>query len=228
MESRPHRRQRRHRRGSGNLPAPDAHISADGVPALRQCRMPARVPTGATYKRREGPREVDDKFIGCRMCMAACPYNALACSTGRSLSVPRVRTGATAACRCVRRAWPRSTLCKERTDDGDKPMCVACCPARARIFGDLDDPDSEISKVIRDNHAYVLLEEQGAAQGPLLQLGGCKMSNKLKATYGVLGALVVAGVAAWICQLANGLGVTGMSNGVSWGLYIACFMFFVG
>lgn len=54
------------------------------------------------------------------------------------------------------------------------------------------------------------------------------MSNILKATYGVLGALVVAGVAAWIYQLANGLGVTGMSNGVSWGLYIACFMFFVG
>lgn len=54
------------------------------------------------------------------------------------------------------------------------------------------------------------------------------MSSKLKATYGVLGALVVAGVAAWIYQLANGLGVTGMSNGVAWGLYIACFMFFVG
>ena len=54
------------------------------------------------------------------------------------------------------------------------------------------------------------------------------MSSKLKATYGVLGALVVAGVAAWIYQLANGLGVTGMSNGVSWGLYITCFMFFVG
>lgn len=54
------------------------------------------------------------------------------------------------------------------------------------------------------------------------------MSSKLKATYGILGALVLAGVAAWIYQLANGLGVTGMSNGVSWGLYIACFMFFVG
>ena len=54
------------------------------------------------------------------------------------------------------------------------------------------------------------------------------MSSKLKATYGILGALVVAGVAAWIYQLENGLGVTGMSNGVSWGLYIACFMFFVG
>ena len=54
------------------------------------------------------------------------------------------------------------------------------------------------------------------------------MSSKLKMTYGILGAFVVAGVAAWIYQLINGLGVTGMNNGVSWGLYITCFMFFVG
>ena len=52
------------------------------------------------------------------------------------------------------------------------------------------------------------------------------MSSKLKMTYGILGAFVVAGVAAWIYQLINGLGVTGMNNGVSWGLYITCFMFF--
>ena len=42
------------------------------------------------------------------------------------------------------------------------------------------------------------------------------------------GALTVAGVAAWIYQLIGGLGVTGMNNGTSWGLYITCFMFFVG
>ena len=54
------------------------------------------------------------------------------------------------------------------------------------------------------------------------------MSSKLKMTYGILGAFVVAGVVAWIYQLTNGLGVTGMNNGVSWGLYITCFMFFVG
>ena len=54
------------------------------------------------------------------------------------------------------------------------------------------------------------------------------MSSKLKAAYGVLGALTVAGVAAWIYQLIGGLGVTGMNNGTSWGLYITCFMFFVG
>ena len=53
-------------------------------------------------------------------------------------------------------------------------------------------------------------------------------STKAKAAMGVLGTLTIAGVAAWIYQLANGLGVTGMSNGTSWGLYITMFMFFVG
>ena len=45
---------------------------------------------------------------------------------------------------------------------------------------------------------------------------------------GVLGVLVAAGVACWVYQLMNGLGVTGMSNANSWGLYIICFMFMVG
>lgn len=44
---------------------------------------------------------------------------------------------------------------------GRIPMCVVCCPSRARIFGDLDDPDSEISRTVRSKNAYVLLEEQG-------------------------------------------------------------------
>ena len=55
-----------------------------------------------------------------------------------------------------------------------------------------------------------------------------KTSTTFKATAGVLAALTVAGVAAWIYQLVNGLGVTGMSNSTSWGLYITSFMFFVG
>ena len=55
-----------------------------------------------------------------------------------------------------------------------------------------------------------------------------KTSTTFKATAGVLAALTVAGVAAWIYQLVNGLGVTGMSNSTSWGLYITNFMFFVG
>ena len=54
------------------------------------------------------------------------------------------------------------------------------------------------------------------------------MTTKLKAVLGVLGVLVAAGVACWVYQLMNGLGVTGMSNANSWGLYIICFMFMVG
>jgi len=55
----------------------------------------------------------------------------------------------------------KCTLCKERTDEGLDPMCVQNCPTKARIYGDLDDPNSEASKAIREHHAYVLLEEQG-------------------------------------------------------------------
>lgn len=53
-------------------------------------------------------------------------------------------------------------------------------------------------------------------------------SAKTKAAIGVLAALTAAGIAAWIYQLMGGLGVTGMNNSTSWGLYIVCFMFFVG
>ena len=46
-------------------------------------------------------------------------------------------------------------------DDGDKPMCVACCPTRARVFGDLDDPTSEISRLKREGNVRILLEDKG-------------------------------------------------------------------
>lgn len=52
--------------------------------------------------------------------------------------------------------------------------------------------------------------------------------SKSKIAFGVLGLLAVCGVGCWIYQLINGLGVTGMSNANSWGLYIMLFMLFVG
>ena len=55
-----------------------------------------------------------------------------------------------------------------------------------------------------------------------------KTSSGFKALCGALGLIAAAGVAVWIYQLMGGLAVTGMSDGTSWGLYITCFMFFVG
>ena len=59
-------------------------------------------------------------------------------------------------------------------------------------------------------------------------MGTFGTSMKFKTASVVLAVLAAAGVGTWICQLMNGLGVTGMNNGTSWGLYIAAFMFFVG
>ena len=55
-----------------------------------------------------------------------------------------------------------------------------------------------------------------------------KLSAQSKIGVGVLAAIMVIGFCAYLFQLTQGLCVTGMSNGVSWGLYITCFMFFVG
>ncbi len=55
-----------------------------------------------------------------------------------------------------------------------------------------------------------------------------QLTGKAKPAAIVLAVLTLAGVAAWIYQLMGGLGVTGMNNGASWGIYTICFMFFVG
>ena len=133
--------------------------------ACQHCENPAcqRVcPTGATYKDDQGRVLVDyDKCIGCRMCMAACPYNARVFNWSEPLRDPDFNYGDKDVPVRLKGVAEKCTMCKERTDRGDEPMCVVCCPTRARTFGDLDDSDSEVSRLIREKNAYVLLEEQG-------------------------------------------------------------------
>ena len=133
--------------------------------ACQHCENPAclRVcPTGATYKDDKGRVEVDyEKCIGCRMCMAACPYNARVFNWNDPKREPDFNYGDKDVPVRGKGVVEKCTLCKERTDRGEEPMCVKCCPVKARTFGDLDDPNSEISKLVVARKAGVLLEEQG-------------------------------------------------------------------
>ncbi len=141
-------------------------LSRTYVPlACQHCENPACMkvcPTGATYKDDQGRVEIEyEKCIGCRMCMAACPYNVRVFNWGEPDREPDFKYGYAKVPDRQKGVMEKCSLCKERCDDGLKPMCVECCPASARIYGDLDDPESEISKLVASKHAYHLLEGKG-------------------------------------------------------------------
>ncbi len=107
-------------------------------------------PTGASYKRAEdGIVLVDDsKCIGCQLCAWACPYGA------REFDVD---DGIMKKCTlCIDRIYNENLEEVERV-----PACVSTCPASARHFGDLGDPDSEVSKLVAARDGVDLMPELG-------------------------------------------------------------------
>ena len=142
------------------------NLSRTTIPvACQHCENPACqkvCPTGATYKDDKGRVEIDyDKCIGCRMCMAACPYNARVFNWDEPKRDPDFNYGDKDVPVRPKGVAEKCTLCKERTDRGEEPMCVRCCLSKARVFGDLDDPESEISHILRERRSMRLLEEKG-------------------------------------------------------------------
>ena len=142
------------------------HVTRAYLPiACQHCENPAckrACPTGATYKDDLGRVEIDyDKCIGCRMCMAACPYNARVFNWNEPVRDLDFNYGHKDVPVRPKGVAEKCTFCKERTDAGEEPMCVLCCPGKARVFGDLDDPDSEVSKLIRSRSGYTKLPERG-------------------------------------------------------------------
>lgn len=133
---------------------PIACQHCENAPCVKVC------PVGATYKAEDGRVLINyERCIGCRYCMAACPYNARVFNWQKPVRQPDFSYGDAP----VRPSGvvEKCSMCKERTDQGLEPLCVVVCPAKARKFGDLDDPDSPVSQAIREKNSYRLLEELG-------------------------------------------------------------------
>lgn len=123
-------------------------------------------PTGATYIREDGVVAIDtDKCIGCRYCMTACPYNARYFNFTKPQSFfPENGKNAYEALQEDKHpvgVVQKCDFCIERVEAGGEPACVGTCPCNARIFGDLDDPTSEVSQLIVTRNGYQLHPEVG-------------------------------------------------------------------
>jgi molybdopterin-containing oxidoreductase family iron-sulfur binding subunit len=120
-------------------------------------------PTGATWTEPDGIVVVDyDWCIGCRYCMAACPYGARHFNWG-SPTIPKDKLNAKTHV-LGNRPRPQGvvekcTFCIQRTRNGRYPACVEVCPVGARKFGNLLDPDSEIRYIIEHKRVLVLKED---------------------------------------------------------------------
>lgn len=133
-----------------------------------QCKNPPCVkacPTKATWKEPDGIVVVNYNWcIGCRYCQAACPYLARRFNFAK----PNVRPDKINPDQgyLSNRLRPvgvveKCTFCLHRTRKGRYPACLEACPTGARKFGDLNDPNSEIRKIVTEKRVYVLKEELG-------------------------------------------------------------------
>ena len=132
------------------------------------CSDPACVPvcpTGASYQRETDNIVLVDqnKCIGCHSCVVACPYQARFIPENT-----RGFYGATATLfeQESYQSWQagtaqKCTLCADRIDRGLKPACVETCPAGTLVFGNLNDPRSEISQLIAQRSNYRPRAEMG-------------------------------------------------------------------
>jgi Fe-S-cluster-containing dehydrogenase component len=126
----------------------------DNPPCVRVC------PTQATWKREDGIVMMDwHRCIGCRYCVAGCPYGS------RSFNWldprPHIAQLNPDFPTRTRGVVEKCTLCPERLAEGRPPACVEACKPKAMVFGDLEDPDSEVRELLRTRFALRRKPELG-------------------------------------------------------------------
>lgn len=135
--------------------------------SCQHCSDPACVkvcPVGATYidPATGAVRQDYDRCIGCRMCMAHCPYTGV-----RSFNWEEPRyavseeLGDAEAPKHEKHTVEKCTFCYQRISKGEQPACMVLCPGRARWWGDIDDPESDVSKLVATREWTHLLPEKG-------------------------------------------------------------------
>jgi len=135
-------------------------------------------PTTATRKRADGIVDIDyDKCIGCAYCVMACPYQARYKVDGNAFAYGELQTDLERhrAAKESKRIGvaQKCSFCVERIDAGTAqgltpgvdpeatPACVNACISNGLYFGDLDDPDSNVARLLRDNEHFRMHEELG-------------------------------------------------------------------
>ena len=142
------------------------HVRLNYLPVLcMHCKEPECkkvCPTGATSKREDGIVAVDnEKCVGCRYCMLACVYASRSFYEEVRTFYPghMTRFEQTGYDRHRLGTVEKCDFCLERVQAGQEPSCVVSCTGHARYFGNLDDPNSEVSRLIKERKGFVLNPE---------------------------------------------------------------------
>lgn len=134
--------------------------------ACQHCENPACVnvcPVGATYKREEDGIVMQDfdVCIGCRRCMEACPYDVRSFNEEEPEYYVDHAVGDADAPVHQSNTVEKCMFCYNRQSRGEVPACMELCLGRARSWGDLDDPESEVSKALQGRQYVRMLDDKG-------------------------------------------------------------------
>ncbi len=147
------------------VPQPDKYYMPVQCHQCRQAPCTKVCPVQATWQEKDGIVVVDYNWcIGCRYCMAACPYDARRFNYQKpTIAKEQINPNQTYLSNRIRPKGvvEKCTFCLHRTRDGKYPACLEVCPTGARVFGNLLDPDSEINYILKNKRVYILKEDVG-------------------------------------------------------------------